>query len=349
MTPVAMTRTKLLFLLLAPVTVVSGQKPPSEPPVVKAVAAEIRTMTDQIEALGTLMANESVDLTAKVTENVTSLNFSDGQRVEKGAVLATMHAEEERALLREAASTAEESQRQYDRTKQLSQQGAASAAQLDEARRVYETARARQLAIQSRIDNLTITAPFDGVVGLRNISVGALVQPGDLITTIDDDSVMKLDFSVPSTFLPVLVPGAPVEARARAFADKIFSGEIRSVSSRIDPVTRTVVVRAEIPNPERLLKPGLLMTVVLRAKERRAVTVPEEALLPAGRRNFLMIVEDTSEGPVARKVEVETGARQTGTVEILGGLQAGQRVITHGALKATDGAPVVISTEGGAG
>jgi membrane fusion protein (multidrug efflux system) len=292
-----------------------------------------------------LTANESVDLTAKVTETVTSLDFTDGQRVKKGDVLATMHSEEARALLGETESTAQESLRQYERTKQLSSQGAASAAQLDEARRVHETARARQLAVQSRIDNLTITAPFDGVVGLRNISVGALVQPGDLITTVDDDSVMKLDFPVPSTFLPVLVTGAPVEARARAFGGKVFSGEIRSVSSRIDPVTRTVTVRAEIPNAERLLKPGLLMTVELRTNERQAVVVPEEALLPAGRRNFLMIVEDGADSPVARKVEVEVGARQSGEIEILGGLATGQRVITHGALKAADGGAVQIQTE----
>jgi membrane fusion protein (multidrug efflux system) len=338
----------LLFLLLLPSPDVLAQKPQGGPPAVRVAAAASKTLSDQIEALGTLAANESVDLTAKVTENVTSLNFTDGQRMKKGDVLATMHAEEEEALLREAASTAGESQRQYDRTKQLSQQGAASASQLDEARRVHETARARQLAIQSRINNLTIAAPFDGVVGLRNISVGALVQPGDLITTIDDDSVMKLDFSVPSIFLPVLVPGAPVEARARAFGNKIFAGKIRSVSSRIDPVTRTVIVRAEIPNPERLLKPGLLMTVELRTNERQAVVVPEEALLPAGRQNFLMLVEDGPEGPVSRKVEVTVGARRTGQAEIVSGLPAGQRIITHGALKAADGAPVAISTADGA-
>jgi len=334
-----------LLLFLTP-AVVLAQKPPAKPPVVQAVTAATKTVSDQIEALGTLLANESVDLTAKVTETITSISFTDGQRVKKGDVLATMHAEEARALLREAESTADESLRQYDRIKQLSRQGAASAAQLDEVRRVYETARARQLAIQSRIDNLTITAPFDGVVGLRNISIGALVQPGDLISTIDDDSVMKLDFAVPSTFLPVLVPGAPVEARARAFGQKVFTGEIRSVSSRIDPVTRTVVARAEIANPERVLKPGLLMTVALRANEREAVVIPEEALLPAGRRNFVMLVEESNEGPVARKVAVTTGLRLPGEVEILDGVAAGQNVITHGALKAADGAPVVISAAG---
>ena len=335
----------LLLLFLLPASGAFGQKPPSKPPAVRVATVQVQPMADRIEALGTLVANESVDLTAKVAETITQLNFTDGQRVKKGDVLATMNTEEAQALLEEAESTAEESLRQFERTKQLSRQGAAAVAQLDEARRVYETARARQLAIQSRINNLTITAPFDGVVGLRNISVGALVQPGDLITTIDDDSVMKLDFSVPATFLPVLVPGAAVEARARAFGDKVFAGEIRSVSSRIDPVTRTVVVRAEIPNPELLLKPGLLMTVQLRANERQAVVVPEESLLPAGRRNFVMLAEPGAEGTVARKIEVTTGARQAGAVEILEGLQAGQTVITHGALKASDGAPVTIQTD----
>jgi len=333
-----MTRRILVFSLLA---ITAAQAQP-KPPTVLVATARTEPFADRVEALGTLAANESVDLTAKVTETVTSLDFTDGQRVKKGDILATMHAEEARALLGEAESNTEESRRQFERTKQLSASGAASTAQLDEARRIYETARARQLAIQSRINELTIEAPFDGVVGLRNISVGAVVRPGDLITTIDDDSVMKLDFSVPSTFLPVLIPGTPIEARTRAFSGKNFAGEIRTVASRIDPVTRTVVVRAEIPNPERLLKPGLLMTVVLQANERQAVVIPEEALLPAGRRNFVMLVEAGADGSLARKVAVTTGARRAGEVEILDGVQAGQSIITHGALKATDGAAVTI-------
>jgi membrane fusion protein, multidrug efflux system len=320
---------------------VSVQAQP-KPPVVLVAEARLEPFADRIEALGTLAANESVDLTAKVTETVTSLDFTDGQRVKKGDILATMHAEEARALPVEAESNSDESRRQFERTKQLSTRGAASTAQLDEARRNYETARARQLAIESRIADLTIEAPFDGVVGLRNISIGALVRPGELITTIDDDSVMKLDFAVPSTFLPVLLPGTPIEARARAFGGKTFSGEIRSIASRIDPVTRTVVVRAEIPNPDRLLKPGLLMTVEMQANRRDAVVIPEEALLPVGRYNFVMLAEDTAEGTIARRVPVTIGARRPGQVEILEGLNAGQLLITHGALKATDGRPVTV-------
>jgi len=331
---------RLLLALLLPALAHAQPKPPA----VLVTEARTEPFADRVEALGTLAANESVDLTAKVTETITSLDFSDGQRVKKGAILATMHAEEARALLVEAESNSDESRRQFERTKQLSARGAASTAQLDEARRIHETARARQLAIESRINDLTIEAPFDGVVGLRNISVGALVQPGDLITTIDDDSVMKLDFAVPSSFLPVLIPGTPIEARARAFGGQTFSGEIRSVASRIDPVTRTVVVRAEVPNPELLLKPGLLMTVEMQANRRDAVVIPEEALLPVGRRHFVMLAEDGPEGTVARRVPVTIGGRRPGTVEITEGLTAGQRIITHGAHRATDGQPVVIQT-----
>lgn len=327
------------FAILAALATAAVTQP--QPPLVRTAEARKELFADRIEALGTLSANESVDLTATVTETITSINFTDGQRVKKGTILATMHADEAQALLTEATSTADEAQRQYERVKQLAGSGAASTAQLDEARRIFETARARQLAIESRIDNLTITAPFDGVVGLRNISVGALVRPGDLITTIDDDSVMKLDFPVPSNFLPVLQPGTPIEARARAFGDKKFSGEIRSVASRIDPVTRTVLVRAEVPNPGTLLKPGLLMSVELQANQRDTVVIPEEALLPVGARNFVMLVEGDSE-PVARRVPVTIGARRPGHVEIVDGIAAGQHVITHGALKAVDGSPVRI-------
>ncbi len=334
-------RTLVSILILTVGTSVSWAQP-QEPLAVIVATARVEPFADRIEALGTLAANESVDLTANVTEVITSLEFDDGVRVSKGQVLARMQTDEARALLDEATSTVEEAQRQFERTRQLSSQGAASTSQLDESRRIFETARARQLAIQSRINDRVITAPFDGVVGLRKISVGALVKPGDLIATIDDDTVMKLDFSVPATLLTALSPGTPITGRTSAFGDRKFAGTIRSVDTRIDPVTRTVAVRAEIPNPERLLKPGLLMTVEVMSNQREAVCIPEEALLPSGRNQFVWIAEDGPGGPIARRLQVTVGARRPGEVEIVSGLKAGQRVITHGALKVTEGEEIAI-------
>jgi len=325
----------------------AGAAPP--PTAVTVASAVEKPVADRIEALGTLRANESVDLTAKATETVVGIGFIDGQRVRKGDILVRLSSTEEEALLNEARSTADEARLQYERAKQLAGQGATSTAQLDEARRIYETAKARVLAFESRIGDLTISAPFDGIVGLRNISIGALVQPGDLITTVDDDSVMKLDFPVPSTFLPHITPGTPVFAQASAFGAKAFEGEIRSTGSRVDPVTRTILVRADIPNPDRILKPGLLMKVELRSNPRDALVIPEECLMPVGRKNFVMVVGDSAEGAVARRREVVTGLRIEGEVEILEGLRAGERVVTAGAFKVGDGAPVVVAAAPGGG
>jgi membrane fusion protein (multidrug efflux system) len=130
-------------------------------------------------------------------------------------------------------------------------------------RREYETAKARLRAIESKLRDRLIIAPFDGAVGLRNVSVGALIEPGDVITTLDDNSVMKLDFTVPSIYLASIKSGTPIVATSPAFDKRRFEGQVSSIDSRIDPVTRAIVVRAILPNPERLLKPGLLMQVTL--------------------------------------------------------------------------------------
>jgi membrane fusion protein (multidrug efflux system) len=323
----------------------TAQQPPRPPASV--IAAEVRStpFADRIEALGTLRANETVELTATVSDRVVETGFEDGDRVQTGQLLVKLSSTEEEALLKETTSAANESKKQYDRMAQLAERGTASVAQLDEARRVYETARARQLAIESRLAELVIKAPFDGVVGLRNISIGAVVRPGDLITTVDDDSKMLLDFSMPASFLEIVVPGIAIEASTASFGGRIFKGAVRSVSSRIDPVTRSVIVRAEIPNPDRILKPGMLMKVDLLGNPRNALTIPEGALLPAGRDNFVMLLDTTTDPPRATRREVQIGTRRKGEVEILSGLNEGEKVVAHGGFKLTEGTAVRILSE----
>ncbi len=312
----------------------------AQPTAVMASKAERKPVADRIEALGTLRANESVELTATVTDRVVETGFEDGDRVKKGDILLKLSSTEEEALLTEAVSAEKESRLQYERIEQLASRGTASTSQLDEARRVHETARARQLAIESRLAELVIKAPFDGVVGLRNISVGALVRPGDPVTTIDDDSKMLLDFSVPARFLDSVKPDSPIEASTATYGGRFFHGGVHSVSSRVDPVTRSVMVRAEIPNEDRLLMPGMLMKVDLLARPREAVVIPEGALLPAGDRNFVMVVGGVAEKPTATRREIEIGTRRRGEVEVVSGLAEGETVVTHGGFKLSDGAAV---------
>ena len=331
---------------LAAISVVAGPSRAERQPIPVIVAeAKWSRFVDEIEALGTLRANESVDLTANVTETVEQIHFDDGERVKKGQVLVEMLSAQEEALLVEARSTLNEAKIQFDRVKKLSKTGAVAGATLDQSLRDYETAKARLVALESQIQDLVIVAPFDGVVGLRNISVGALVRPGDLITTIDDDSVMKLDFTVPSRFLPVLKPGTAISARTRAFAGDEFTGKITSVGTRVDSATRSITVRARIPNPDRRLKPGLLMAVEVMSNPREAVTVPEEVLMPKGRANAVYVLDESAKPPVLEEREVEIGRRRAGEVEIRSGLEVGERVVTRGKMMAVPGTPVEVLAE----
>ena len=315
----------------------------ADPPPASVIVAEAKptAFADEVEALGTLSANESVSLTVNVTETISAVHFDDGDRVDSGAVLVEMTSREEHAQLEEARATVNEARRQYERIRSLEAQGTAAKSLLDERKREWETARARLAAIESRLADRLVRAPFAGVLGLRDLSVGALVQPGDRVTTIDDDSVMKLDFQVPATRLGMLQAGLGVIATSRAYSGHRFEGSVKSVNSRIDPVTRSVRVRALLPNPERLLKPGMLMQVTLLHNPRNALVIPEEALLPLGARQYVNVVNE-ADGNKIDKREITIGSRRPGEVEVLKGLQAGDKVITHGNIKLRPGQPVNI-------
>jgi membrane fusion protein (multidrug efflux system) len=328
----------LVLMLVSIAAVLEAAEAPGPVPV---IAAEVRRdqFVDRVEALGTLKANESVSVTANVTETVSAIHFDDGERVEKGQVLVEMTSAEEHALLEEAQARVAEAERQYDRVKSLVAQRSASESLLDERKRDLDTARALLVAIESRLADRLIKAPFAGVLGLRNISPGALVEPGDLITTLDDVSVMKLDFAVPSVFLTDLEPGLRIATKARAYGERTFAGKIRSIDSRVDPVTRSIQVRALIPNPDRTLKPGVLMQVELLRNPRETLVIPESGLLQQGRDQFVLLV---GEGGTVERRQVRAGARRPGEVEIVDGLTAGDKVITHGNDKVRPGQRVRI-------
>ncbi len=311
-------------------------------PVILSQATE-EEMVDRIEALGTLRANESVTITAQVTEIITSLKFEDGERVTKGQVLAEMTSAEETALLQEAEATLREADEQLKRARPLAKRGVSSAAVLSERLRDFETAAARLEAVKSRLADRRIEAPFAGAVGLRRISVGALVEPGTVITTIDDDSVMKLDFPVPATFLSVMRVGLPIVAEAEAFGNRTFFGEVAGIDSRVDPITRSITIRAVIPNKEQILKAGVLMTVEVLKNKRRVVVIPEQAVIARGRTTHVFKVDPNAQDPKAIKQEVKTGNRHDGKVEIVEGLNAGDYVITDGTLRTRPGQPVSIT------
>ena len=297
---------------------------------------------DRVEALGTALANETVVITADTTEKVSAIHFEDGQVVEKGQLLITLDKSEEQANLNAAKARLSEARSSYNRARDLQQTNALSKATLQQRLAVLKEAESEVEAIESRIEELTIMAPFAGILGLREVSVGALVQPGDTITTIDDLSRIKVDFDVPSIYLPALKPGLPIIGKVDAYKDKEFTGEVQTVNARVDPVTRTVRVRAILPNPDTSLKPGLLMTITLLKDQRDALLIPEEAILKREEKNFVFVVGDEDGKKIAKEREVKIGARQPGEVEIISGLEPGEMVMTHGMIKARDNMEVQI-------
>ena len=293
-------------------------------------------ISQKLEALGNARANESVDISSKTSNIVTAVTFRDGERVKRGQVLVQLDDAQARADVAAAQAAVTESQSQYDRSRELLNTQALSKSSFDQLVATLAANRARLGAAQARLEDTVIRAPFSGRVGLRRVSVGTLISPGDVITTLDDTSVIKLDFSVPENFLASVREGLSIRASAPAFPGHTFAGSVASIDSRVDMNTRSVTVRALLANDDGMLKPGMFLNVTLSNDEREALLIPEEALTPEAERQFVFVVAD---GKVSKR-EVRIGGRQPGTVEVLAGLSAGERVIVEGTQKVRDGASV---------
>lgn len=295
----------------------------------------------EVEALGTVRARESVDITAKVADRVAAIHFDEGKQVAKGDVLIELDNEEARADLAAAAAAERDSNSQFKRSQELFQTRALSEAQLEQLQATMLANQARVAAARSRVNDRVIRAPFSGRVGLRNVSLGSLVNPGAVITTLDDLSTVKLDFAVPELFLSSLKPGLTIEAQSAAYPSTTFKGRVDSVDTRVDPTTRAVVVRALIDNRDNRLRPGMFMTLRLVRSEGQALMLPEAAIVPEDSRHFVFVVQDGR----ASKREVAIGRRRPGEVEILEGVGAKDLVIVDGTLNVNDGTPVALRTE----
>jgi membrane fusion protein (multidrug efflux system) len=295
-------------------------------PVVVAMATN-EPFTETVEALGTAKANESVVITPTLEERVVDIFFEDGDVVDNDQVLVKLNDSETRYLLAEASAALREQQKQFERISKLAKTNATSRSRLDEEQGLLEIARAKVAHLKAQLRDYTIRAPFAGILGTRQISTGAVVDSDTVITTLDDTTVIKLDFTVPETYLGVLRNGMDVSAKSPAYPDRNFNGTVTAISSRVDPDTRTLTIRAQIPNPDRLLKPGMLLTVDLIKERSQSLIIPEEAVILEKDKKFVLVV--TAQNTVDKK-EIVTGRRSPGKVEVTSGLNAGHRVVVEG-------------------
>lgn len=320
-------------------------------PAVQVDAVEVapKVFSSRIEALGTLEPRERVVLTANAADRVTGVYFEDGQRVAQGKVLMTLVNEEENALLESARATEANARLVYERNQRLASGEAIAQLELERSKSSYEAAVANVGAIQARLRDRVLVAPFSGVLGFRQISLGAYVSPGQAVATLIDDSQMRLEFGVPSIYLTSLRPGLEIKATTKDLPGRIFVGKLTSIDNAVDPITLAVKVRATLPNPDGALKAGTSMSVELTSQPRTSLSVSEISVVAEGAKNFVFVVDQSQEPAIVHKVEVTLGTRERGVVEVLAGLESGDLVVTDGVLKVRPNGPVRITRAGGSG
>lgn len=310
---------------------------------VAAVETTERTFSDTLQLVGVARGQRSVNIASTNTELITRVLFRDGQAVRAGAPLVELQAREQEAGMIEARARVEQAQRDYDRSKELVDRGIAPRVNLEQADSALKAAQASLEAAEARRGERVIRAPFGGVLGLTTVTPGTLVGPGTVITTLDDISTIRIDFPLPERYLARVQSGTPISATADAFPGSQFTGRIARVDTRIDEVTRSATARAELPNPEGRIRPGMSMRVTVRQGRRQSLAVPESAIQYEGEGAFVYRIMPAEGGRIAQRVEVETGVVEDGYVEILSGLDAGETVVASGLNRIQPGAPVTVA------
>ncbi|MFL6591476.1 MAG: efflux RND transporter periplasmic adaptor subunit [Luteimonas sp.] len=316
----------------------AGKTDAGRPVTVTTTVLRPRPFNDALQALGTAQADESVTITAKVSDVVTRLAFDSGERVRKGQLLADMNSRAQQADVAAAEAALRDAEQQLRRGGELAKAQLIARGQYDTLRANRDAAAASVQARRAAVADRTITAPFAGVLGLRQVSLGALVAPGTVITTLDDDSTIKLDFTLPESALSSLSEGQAISATSDAWPGQAFGGRIADIDSRVDPETRAMRVRAELPNPDGKLRQGMLMRVQVQLPVRQALVLPELAVLQEAEQSSVFRVG--ADGKVAQ-VPVKLGTRREGVVEVRSGLRAGDRVVVEGTVKLHPGDRVV--------
>ncbi len=313
---------------------------------VAAAVISTRPFSDQIEVLGVARGERSVNITSNSSELITRVLFTDGQRVSAGTPLVQLQAREEEAGIIEARAQVGLAEQQYERYAELGERGFAPRMMVEQYQAELAVARATLQAAQARQGDRSIRAPFSGVLGLSSVTAGTLINPGAVITTLDDIDTIRVDFPIPERYLNVVRAGLPITATADAYGDQEFTGRIALVDTRINETTRAVTARAEFPNPGGRIRPGMLVRVSIEQGQRSSVAVPEAGIQYEGEGAFVYRIAGTEQGSTAQRVEVETGAVEGGFVEVVSGLRAGERIVASGLNRIQPNAPVTVARSG---
>jgi membrane fusion protein (multidrug efflux system) len=305
---------------------------------VKMTPVILTDFIESVEAVGTASANEQVKITSINSDLVDEVYFSDGEKVKKGELLVTLNNQEEHAKVSELSANLLESQAHLKRLSDLLLSNATSMSLVEQQVAKTKAIEAQLLSAQAILNDTSIRAPFAGVLGFREISRGAYIDAGTIITSLDDLSQIKVDFYLPERLFTKINIDQKITAFNTAYDEKAFVGKIIAIDSRIDPKTRSMKVRAIIANPSGKLRPGMLLNISVLLQIEKIFQLPESAIIPIEDKHYVFVVNEEK----ALRKRIEIGRRHPGFVEISSGLIEGELVVVEGALKLRDGTAVTI-------
>jgi membrane fusion protein (multidrug efflux system) len=326
-------------LLLGLAGCMKGGGPPKDPPVpAELVSVQVGPLKETFDAIGTLEADESVDIRPEVDGEVTSIQMTEGETVKKGDPILQIDESKQAATVAEAQADYNYAKETMQRSDTLLADGTISQQEHDQTRASFQRTEAALHLARKRMTEYTLTAPFDGILGHRAVSVGQYVNPQTVLVSLYSMDRMKLGFSIPERYAARVHPGQTLRLKVAAYGDEEFSGEIYLVEPQVDMATRSILVRAHIPNADHRLKPGMFANLKLSVGTKpNALTLAEECLFPHSG-GFAVY---RSNNGIAELVSVETGIRMAGTVEILSGLKAGDQVARSGNLRLSPGRKII--------
>jgi len=324
----------------------ASEVPHQTPSATAVVLAPVTTdrIRHTIRAVGTLRANESIMIRPEVAGRIRQVWFEEGQAVEKDQLLIELDDSELQAELAQAAAQLKVSRLTYERLKQLDLDGKryVPKQQLDEVAGALQVSHANHSLSATRLARTKIRAPFSGITGIRRFSPGDFVGSGLDLVNLEDLGQLKIDFKVPETLLRHLAPGQPIELTTDAYAGETFHGTVYVIDPQVELTTRSVQLRARIPNPQQRLRPGMFAQVLLTyGQEERALLIPEEAVIPKQNKVYVYLAKDGT----AQQREITLGTRIRGFVQVRSGLTEQDTVIRVGHHKLQEGDPIAALTE----
>lgn len=313
----------------------SSAEPP--PPMVETAPITVERLTRKIEAVGSLRSNEAIVVRPEIAGRITEILFEEGQPVKKGQPLIRLDAAIAEAQLAQAEASLVLSRANYERAQDLYRRQVGTQRALDEAVAKLRADEAAAALAKATLDKMTIVAPFSGIVGLRRVSIGDYVTPGQDLVNLENIELLTVDFRIPEIYASLLAVGQIVRIRLDAIPDKVYEGKVYAIDPAHDPNGRAVILRARIANSDGRLRSGMFARVTLLVESRdEAIMVPETALVPMGDEQFVYRLSDGK----AYLAKVKLGLRRHGKVEIVEGLNRDDIIVTEGALKLRDGATV---------